>query len=131
MGRKALAILVISGFAAVGVPASAHHSIAGYEQKPSTIQGVVTAVRWTNPHMAIELAVPTGDGKTETWFIEGGYVSAQINAGLTRLILKPGVTVKVFGRRHRDPSMRMAVLNGVEVNGKYYQRGGGDIKDTP
>ena len=129
MGPKALAIVVISGFAAVGVPAWAHHSMAGYDPKPTTIQGVVTAVKWTNPHMAIELSVPTGDGKTETWFIEGGYVSAQINAGLTRLILKPGITVKVFGRRHRDPSKRMAVLNGIEVDGKYYQRGGGDIKE--
>lgn len=127
MGCKAVRILVIGGLAAIGVPAWAHHSLVGYDPKPITVQGVVTDVKWTNPHMAIELAVPTADGKTETWFIEGGYVSAQINAGLTRTILKPGITVKVFGRRHRDPSKRMAVLNGIEVAGKYYQRGGNDL----
>src|SRR5262245_10258737 len=127
MGRKAVGTLLIGGFMAIGVPALAHHSMAAYDQKAMTLQGVVAGVRWVNPHWILELAVPTADGKTETWLIEGGYVNAALNAGITPLLLKPGTTVKVFGRGHRDPTKHMAILNGVEVDGKYYVRGGGDF----
>ena len=130
MGRNLVGILVMSWFVAIGVPVWAHHSMAAYDPKPTTVQGVVTAVKWTNPHMVVELAVPTADGKSETWFVEGGYVNAAINAGITPVLLKVGTEVKVFGRRHRDPTKHMAILNGIEVNGKYYGRGGGgDLAD--
>src|ERR1051326_5711931 len=127
MGRKAVGILLIGAFMTTAAPALAHHSMAAYEPKPMTLQGVVSGVRWVNPHWILELAVPAEDGKMETWLIEGGYVNAALNAGITPQLLKIGTTVKVFGRGHRDHTKHMAILNGIEVDGKYYVRGGGDF----
>ena len=92
MVRNVLSVVIVSGLTAIGSSASAHHSMAAYEQgdKVTIIEGMVTDVQWRNPHMLIAVAVPTGDGKTEKWSIEGGAVAGTIDAGITPKLLTVG-----------------------------------------
>ena len=123
MARKVIGILAVSGCAAIGAPAWAHHSMAAYEPKEeTTYEGVVTEVRWTTPHMFVYLDVTTADGKTENWAFEGGAVTALVNSGVSPRLLKPGAKVKISGRRHLDSTKHMAILRGVEIDGKVYGR---------
>ncbi len=123
LGRRAVGILLVPGCAALSAPVSAHHSMVAFDHtKLTTVEGTVTTVKWRNPHFMIEVAVPTGDGKTETWDVEGGSVAAGGAAGISPKTVKVGTKVKVFGHRHYDPKVHMAILNGIEVDGKYYSR---------
>ena len=130
MERKALGILAVCWCVAMAVPTFAHHSMIAYEGKElvTEIEGTVTAVSWRNPHMRIQIAVPK-DGKTETWEIEGGSVTGLVSAGVSASLLKPGTKVKAYGRRHRDHTRSMAVLDWLEINGRVYGRNsaGGDL----
>ena len=130
MVRRRLGVLVLSGCAAISSPAWAHHSMAAYEPKEeTTYEGVVTEVKWTSPHMFVYLDVTTADGKTENWAFEGGAVTASVNSGISPRWLKAGAKVKISGRRHLDPAKHIAILRGVEIDGKVYGRN--STTDTP
>ena len=124
MLQRALCIVVAS--VAIVAPASAHHSMAFVDHtKMIALEGVVTEVKWRNPHMFIEVAVPTEDGKTETWGFEGSGTASTVASGISREILKVGNKVKIIAHRSKDPSKHLGLFMGMEVNGKYYARGGG------
>lgn len=130
--RTTISLLIVGlGFAAIAASALAHHSSAAYEPvKLVTIEGVVHSVKWRNPHIFIEVAVPAGDGQTEIWSVEGSGTASTVASGVTADLLKVGNKVKVIAHPARDRSSRQALLLGLEVNGKYYARGGGtNIRD--
>jgi len=54
------------------VPTLGHHSVSREfdETKATTIQGVITKVEWTNPHVWITLDARTANGSSVTWRIE-------------------------------------------------------------
>jgi len=89
-------------------PVGAHHSFAPYE---STLQvkmvGVVTAVKWANPHVYFEIDVPDGaSGTTRHWLIECASTSILNRAGWKFNMLKPGdtVTLIVSPLRNGEPA---------------------------
>ena len=104
--------------------------MVAYEQRrATTLEGVVTEVRWTNPHMFVFVDVPTKEGKTENWSFEGGAITSAVSGGLSPKRLKVGTKVKISGRRHLDPTKHMALLNDVEIDGKVYGRNGDESND--
>ena len=124
--RQICGILTVSAFLGIGAPVWAHHSMAAYDHKNTiTLQGVITSVKWTNPHMLVYIDVKAPDGQTNNWIFEGGAVTAAINAGMSPKVLKPGALVKITGRGHLDETKHMALLNEVEIDGKVYGRNGG------
>ena len=77
-------------------PAHAHHSFAIFDQtKIATIEGTVKEVQWTNPHIWLQITVPTADGGTEEWGIEGGPLSQLKERGLKKDLLHAGDKVVV------------------------------------
>lgn len=91
--------LVVALFCALGLvaasPASAHHSFAMFDhQKTVTVTGVVKDYQWTNPHVWIQLVVPTATG-TEEWAIETASVAVLSRRGWDRNTVKPGDKVTV------------------------------------
>ena len=91
--RVVLACVVV---AAVGVPASAHHSTAMFEWgQEKILEGRVDSFEWTQPHSWIWLNVPGKDGKPEQWGLEGMSPSWLGRHGWTRHSLKSGDQVKV------------------------------------
>jgi len=89
--------------------ASAHHSFAAEfdSSKPITIQGRVTRIAWTNPHVWIYLNVPDEDGKLVNWGFEMGAPQQVRNQGWDRDTLSTGDEIIVEGSLARDGSARM------------------------
>lgn len=77
----------------------AHHSyVTKYDpKKTATIQGVITSVSYSNPH--IFFSVQTSGG---TWRVETEGIPKARARGLTPALLKSGAKVRVSGWRARS-----------------------------
>lgn len=80
-------------------PAAAHHSFAVYFDPDAevSLQGTVTAFRFTNPHGILVL-----DVAGEQWRAETNAPVVLRRRGWTRTSLRPGQQVSVSGWRSRD-----------------------------
>lgn len=98
----AVALFLLASMA----PANAHHSFAAdFDSKaPVALTGVVTGVRWANPHALFFMDVKTPDGNVENWKFELGSINMLIRYKFTKNTLKIGETVSVEGYRARDGS---------------------------
>src|SRR5687768_5920399 len=80
---------VSSGFAAFVVssflgalPAFPHHSLAPYDRDVSrTIEGVVKAYDFANPHVKLSVTVTSTDGSSTDWLFESSSVSRMMARG--------------------------------------------------
>jgi hypothetical protein len=113
MHLRVLAVLV----AMSGIPAGAgaHHSTAVNfdSSKEVTVQGVITEIRWLNPHSRFRLDVTNPDGTTVEWLVEMGAANTMKRAGFPadRFALGDRVTLTgAAGRRDRALLLREAVL---------------------
>lgn len=124
--RRTLEALAVVACVAIETPSWAHHSMVAYQSGAAgfSIEGVITEVRWTNPHMFVIVAVTAADGTTQIWSCEGAGVTAAINAGISPRNLKAGARVKVIGGRHLDETKHLMLFQSVEIDGKLYNRNG-------
>lgn len=86
-----------------GAPLLAHHSAAAeYDQdRTVTVQGIVTKIEWTNPHIFIYLDAKDENGQVVTWSLEGASPIALFRDGVHKDSLKIGdaITVVAFPAR--------------------------------
>jgi Family of unknown function (DUF6152) len=108
---KPLVRLVLLG---VGVflasaPIVAHHAFsADFDiNKPVKIQGIVTKVEWTNPHVWMYLNVKDETGNVTNWGFEMGAPHQLQGRGWTRDLVKLGDELSVEGHRTKDGTPRM------------------------
>jgi hypothetical protein len=119
---------------AVGLtpPLYAHHSFAMFDTaKPLTLDGVVTAFEWTNPHAYIEVDVPDGTGGHKHWSIELGSPSILMRAGWKFSTLKKGdkVTAVISPLRNGEAG---SLLNRLTLaDGRVLMNGGPGPATTP
>lgn len=104
MERRIVSIVVV--FVVLGLTARAHHSISGVydDSRRQTIEGVVTRLRFVNPHPSVEMAVTDGNGIAEQWRLEMDNRHELVAIGFTVETLKPGDRVVVTG----SPARRQA-----------------------
>ena len=92
--------------------ASAHHAFAAEfdANKPITLEGTLTRVRWVNPHGWIYVDAPDASGKVVNWAIEFGSPVALLRRGLRVTEFPPGikVTVKGFLAKNGSPTVNAA-----------------------
>jgi DNA/RNA endonuclease YhcR with UshA esterase domain len=90
----------------VAMPVLAHHSaVAEYDlEKPVKVQGTVTRVEWSNPHIWFYVDVKNADGTMTNWGFSGGAPGVLQRRGISRTSMKPGDVVKVEGFRAKDGS---------------------------
>lgn len=85
-------------------PALAHHAFsADFDvEKPVSLNGTITRVDWTNPHVYTWMDVKDDKGKVTNWKVEMGSPKALTKAGWNRNKLKVGQTVMLQGWRAKD-----------------------------
>jgi hypothetical protein len=90
---KVIRIAIV--FCSLTLPVLAHHATAAQYDVSSTItlNGTVTRVDWTNPHVRVYLEVKMGKGNSESWTVEFPSPGAIIVAGLSRKLLSPGTVL--------------------------------------
>ena len=102
--KKQLNGLLVAAFAAVALPATAHHSFAIYDMSQNLeFEGVVETVKMRNPHMALTLTVTKPDGTTQTInFVEGAPANMIVRMGLNPADVAAGKSIKTIGAPRRD-----------------------------
>lgn len=95
-------------------PALPHHSfsVAFDENRPVSIEGVVTEVKWENPHSWILVESKQPDGAVEVWRFETQPPNTLRRTGVTAAMLKPGVkvTLKGYGAKNRASTAAAASM---------------------
>jgi hypothetical protein len=108
--------LTLASLLAIATPAVAHHSVpVNFDQsKEITVTGVLTEIKWINPHSRFRLDVKSDDGMTAEWLVEMGAINTMKRAGFDIDKFNVGDTLTIIGwpGRGRDRSMllRTAVL---------------------
>jgi hypothetical protein len=107
-------------------PALAHHSLAAWFDQSETqeIEGVVTEVRWENPHVRFFVRVATPTGKQAIFEIETLSVSGVGRWGITEGSIKVGDRVRVAGAPSRRGLASIFVRNVLLPSGRELVFGG-------
>jgi DNA/RNA endonuclease YhcR with UshA esterase domain len=111
MTTRSILTAVFAALVLVSGPGHAHHSFAVHydSNKVITKKGVVTQVRFTNPHGILMLDVTNEKGKTESWTVETTAPVYLRRSGWTKDAIKVGDQVIVEGWASRDGSRLMRV----------------------
>lgn len=109
--------LVIGGSGIVG----AHHSVpVNFDQsREITLTGVITDIKWMNPHSHWSVTVTGEDGKPVGWLVEFGAMNTMKRAGFPMDRFKTGDRVEIVGnpgRRDRAVLLRQVLHDGVRLN---------------
>lgn len=113
--RAVLCMWVAAVFAAATTPASSHHAFAaGFDiNRPITLTGTLTQIRWVNPHSWIYVDVrDPQSGKTTHWSIEFGAPNVLLRRGLRITDFPVGGIVTIQGYRAKNGE---PVANAVSV----------------
>ena len=108
--------LTLASLLVIATPAVAHHSVpVNFDQsKEITVTGVLTEIKWINPHSRFRLDVKSDDGTAVEWLVEMGAINTMKRAGFDIDKFTIGDTLTIIGwpGRGRDRSMllRTAVL---------------------
>jgi hypothetical protein len=99
MNRKVLGASTALGLLLSSASALGHHSFAAEfdADKPVRLQGAITKIEWTNPHVWIYLDVKGPDGKVVNWAIETTAPNAMSRRGFHKDALPAGTVLIVYG----------------------------------
>ncbi len=107
--------LFAAALSALCRPSAAHHSFAMFDQsKLVTLHGVVRELRWTNPHVFIQLLTMTD---REEWSIEMTSPEHLARVGWRPGTLKPGDRVTIVIHPTRDGTKGGQFLAGMGPQG--------------
>ena len=113
---RRLALGVI-GTLVVASPLLAHHDWPVDRTRLITVTGTVTAYRWTDPHVMIDLDVQA-NGTIEKWKVGGSNKKNSAANGWDKNTLKPGDVITGIGFRFKDGSNAAQLQKIVMANGK-------------
>ena len=99
----------------------AHHSVpVNFDQSSSiTVEGVLTEIRWANPHSHFRMDVTDEEGATAEWLVEMGSLNTMKRSGFEMHLFLVGGPVVITGwpgRRDRVVFLNQALLyDGTEL----------------
>ncbi len=118
--------LVGVGLLLAAAPAMSHHSaaVAYHVDREITVRGVVTDVKWENPHTWVYLDAKDANGKVVKWSFEGAVPNQLVRRGVTPAVLKPGVELTIKAHPSRDASRSVGeMLEVLTADGKSIHAG--------
>jgi hypothetical protein len=115
-------LVILASLVTFAPDARGHHSSAAFYDfsRVGEIEGRVEKVRWSNPHVIVEIRGMNERGVEELWTIEGDSINALQRKGVNVDSVRVGERVRVLGAmsRHGRPEMFAGVLylaDGREV----------------
>jgi hypothetical protein len=92
---------------------SAHHSLAAEFEtdRMVTITGVISEMKWTNPHAWLYIDVKDDKGQVRNWAVEFGSPNALYRRGWRQTDLPPKDTVTVTGYPSLDKALRISATD--------------------
>jgi len=106
-------------FAAVTLPAVAHHSAVMFDDaKEITVTGTVKEFQYTNPHSWLLVDVKGADGKVTTWGFEAEGPSTLTRANIRKSDLAPGTEITISGHPMRDGRPAAAWTKATRLSDK-------------
>jgi hypothetical protein len=129
--RALLPMLASSALLVVAVPALAHHAFAAEfdADKPIDLLGVVTKIKWVNPHSWLYLDVKCADGTAVNWGVEFGAPNQLSRIGLQKSDVAPGTQVHIKGYLAKNGGPFGYSVIVVLPDGRSFQTGG--AQDAP
>jgi hypothetical protein len=107
--RRPFLALVVTLY--VANPATAHHSPAAFDLTSQiTIQGKISRVDWTNPHVYIYVDTVTPAGAPAHWIIETDPTPILTRSGWRRDLMRVGATVTVRANPAKNTQRNHALL---------------------
>ena len=134
MTSKLLPLVLTLFIAAGALVQGAHHSIGvNYDQsREITIQGVITQIKWINPHAYFRVDVANPDASVVEWIAEMGAFNGIKRAGFPTERFAVGDRITIIGapgRRDRTILLEETVLkDGTRLNPSMRPRGS-DARD--
>jgi hypothetical protein len=108
MGR--FLIVAIGSFMLAAPVVYAHHSGAAFFDRSQRVEiaGVVSEMKWRNPHVSFKVSVTNDDGEQEEWTVESNAVNLLERQGVSPDTVKVGDGVRFWGppARRGEHSMR-------------------------
>jgi hypothetical protein len=99
---KVRIVLLLACLVMAGLPAAGHHSVVGGfdTSKTVSVTGVVSKILWMNPHVVLLIKTTNGNGKAETWALQG-MAPNTLNRYNHREKFKEGMSVSATGHPAR------------------------------
>jgi hypothetical protein len=133
VNRRTLSLAIVA-IASVSTIVQAHHSIAGvYDtSRQVTVEGVVTAFRFVNPHPLLMVDVADAAGKRQPWRLEIDNRWELAAIGVTAETWKPGdgIVVAGFPGRTQPHSLYVRRLDRP-ADGFWYEQVGREPRIRP
>ena len=127
MKRGTLPWVIALAVALPSMPARSHHSLSGsYNMdREITLDGVVSAFQFVNPHPFITIAVETQTGTKQQWRGELDNRSELVGIGVTSGTFKAGDRVVIVGNPGHDKALAVYVRRlDRPVDGLRYEQVG-------
>ena len=102
-------LVVTLAVLALNAPLVAHHSgPVNYDtSREITIKGVLTEIRWINPHSRFRVDVTSDDGSVDEWLIEMGSHNAMRRVGFETHLFEIGDEITAIGSPARRDTNAM------------------------
>jgi hypothetical protein len=124
--RLWVVVALLAAMGVVSAPVFAHHGAAAYDtDKSVTVQGVVTAFDFTNPHVLITMDVKNDKGVVEKWQGELTSPNHLSRAGWSRSTIKVGDRVTMVGNPAKSGANSVWIRKVTGPDGKDLSTGGG------
>lgn len=110
--RLSIAVVALALVAGVA-SAYAHHSLTVEFDitKTVTISGVITEMKWTNPHAWLYIDVKDEKGQVQNWAVEFASPNSLYRRGWRQADLPPKSAITISGYPSRDNSRTMTSID--------------------
>jgi hypothetical protein len=118
MAKTVLSLFSVMSIAGFCGPLLAHHSYSDYKlDERYEFTGIVTAVRWGNPHILFDVR-----NDNELMHIEWVTTAGADKTGVAAQQIEPGDQITFIGSRNRNPDVRtMTLIKEISMPGKNWQ----------